>query len=70
MPHEGIEMGSLAGRVDSFDHLGVCLGAALTGALFIPILGIEASCALVGLLKIANILFLFIFLLLNRKCSP
>jgi len=66
---EGFEMGSVAGRVDSFDHLGACLGAALTGTLLVPILGTGASCALVGLLKIASILFLFIFLLFNRKCS-
>ncbi len=66
---EGLEGGSVAGKVDSFDHLGACLGAALTGTLLVPILGTGDSCALVGMLKVASILFLAIFFIFNRKSS-
>jgi len=61
---DGLETGDVAGKVDSLDHLGACIGGALTGTLFVPILGTEASCSIVGFLKIASLIFI-IFSLLN-----
>jgi len=33
-----------AGMVDSADHLGAALGAAVAGVILVPVLGIPAAC--------------------------
>ncbi|MBN1341143.1 MAG: hypothetical protein JXQ73_00585 [Phycisphaerae bacterium] len=46
--------GRSASAVDAADHLGACAGAALTGILLAPALGIAATCLLLGALKSAS----------------
>jgi spermidine synthase len=61
------EAGVVAGVVDSFDHLGACLGAALAGTLLVPLLGIKESCFLVGTLNLLSAILLFVYLFQKRR---
>lgn len=45
-------------RLEGFDHLGGCLGAATTGLLLLPLLGMRATALLLGLLLAGNLLSL------------
>ncbi len=47
-------VGAGAGAVDSADHLGAALGAALTGVLLVPIFGIWSAALLLVCLKAAS----------------
>ena len=38
------DVGTVAGWVDSFDHLGASCGALLTGTVMVPLLGTQQSC--------------------------
>ncbi len=49
------ESGRVAGQLYSADLVGGCLGAALTGSLFIPILGIPHTCLAVALIGLAGL---------------
>ena len=48
------KVGAGAGAIDSADHLGAALGAALTGVLLVPVFGIWAAALLLALLKLAS----------------
>jgi hypothetical protein len=45
--------GTTAGKVDSADHVGACLGSLLAGTVLVPIVGIWASSLLLGLMNLA-----------------
>jgi len=48
------KVGAGAGAVDSADHIGAALGAALTGVLLVPVFGIWATALLLALLKVVS----------------
>jgi spermidine synthase len=48
---DGMGQAKAASSIDSRDHSGACIGALLTGILFVPLLGISGSCYLVGGIK-------------------
>jgi spermidine synthase len=60
------EVGTVAGWVDSFDHLGACFGALLTGTILIPLLGTSQSCLFTGALNFISAFLLMIYLLQKR----
>jgi len=53
-------VGRTAGIIDSFDHLGACVGAFLTGILFIPVFGLAQTCIIIGLLNLLPAIFIAI----------
>ena len=55
---QGLAAGSSAGRVNGYDHLGASLGGALTGTLFVPLLGFFQSCLFIAGLNFVSCLFL------------
>jgi spermidine synthase len=61
------EVGTVAGWVDSFDHLGACFGAILTGTILVPLLGTYLSCLFTGALNLMSGLLLMIYLLQKRE---
>ena len=61
------EVGTVAGWVDSFDHLGACFGALLTGTLLVPLSGTLNSCLFTGVLNLMSGLLLVIYLLQKRE---
>ena len=61
------EVGSAAGLSYGSDLLGSCLGALLTGALLIPIIGIPKTCLLIAVMNSA-VLILLIFS--AASCKP
>jgi spermidine synthase len=56
-------VGTVAGWVDSFDHLGACLGALLTGTILVPVLGIFQSCFITGMINLMSATLLVIYTL-------
>jgi len=48
------KLGQTAGILDSADHLGALCGALLVGTLLVPILGMAATCYVVGALKLSS----------------
>ncbi|MFH0888424.1 MAG: fused MFS/spermidine synthase [Planctomycetota bacterium] len=62
----GAETGKTAGLIDSFDHLGACLGAMLIGVFFIPIFGINNTCMFIALI---NLLVIILITISNRRHS-
>jgi spermidine synthase len=61
------DIGSVAGWVDSFDHLGACCGALLTGTILVPLLGTLQSCFLAALLNAMSAILLMIYLVQRGK---
>jgi spermidine synthase len=61
----GDDPGKIAGAVDSLDHLGAFTGAILTGTVFIPLLGIEQTCFLTGVINIVSVTLLAIYIFQN-----
>jgi spermidine synthase len=61
------EVGRVAGNVDSFDHLGACAGAFLTGTVLLPVLGIFQCCALIGALKGVSVALLLLYLVQGKR---
>lgn len=61
------EVGTVAGWVDAFDHLGACFGALLTGTILVPLLGTLKSCLFTGVLNLMSGLLLIIYLLQKRE---
>ncbi|MFH1231692.1 MAG: hypothetical protein V1709_09380, partial [Planctomycetota bacterium] len=61
----GADIGKTAGLIDSFDHLGACLGAGLIGVFFIPIFGIGNTCIFIALINL-----LAIILIVMPKAHP
>lgn len=61
------EVGTVAGWVDSFDHLGACFGALFTGTILLPLSGTFNSCLFTGLLNLLSGLLLVIYLLQRRR---
>jgi spermidine synthase len=59
---EGVAAGISAGKVNGYDHLGASLGGALTGTLFVPLLGFVQSCLFIAGLNFISCLFLAHFL--------
>ncbi len=55
--------GTVAGRVNAFDHLGACLGALLTGTILVPVLGVYQSCFITGALNLMSGALLLIYIL-------
>ena len=51
------ELGITAGTINSADHAGACIGALLTGVLFVPLFGISGSCVIIGVLNLMSLLF-------------
>jgi len=60
------ELGATAGTIDSADHAGACIGALLTGVLFIPLFGISGSCVIIAALNLVSLLF-FLHLYYQKK---
>jgi len=54
----GMETGRVAGMIDSFDHLGACLGGFFAGSFLVPLFGTEGSCYLIGALNLLSFIFL------------
>ncbi len=54
--HEG---GRVAGWIDAADHAGACFGAFLTGILFVPLVGVYASCFIAAGLKVFSLVLLW-----------
>jgi spermidine synthase len=52
----GQTAGRAVGLLYGADLLGGCLGALLGGIIFIPLLGIPQTCALVALVALAGVL--------------
>lgn len=46
-------IGKTAARVNGFDQLGACAGSLLTGVIFVPLLGIAATCILLAVMNAA-----------------
>ncbi len=61
------EIGRAAGLVDSFDHLGACLGGFLTGTLLVPVLGTVQSVYFIALLNAGGIFLWIVNLIFPRK---
>ena len=64
---EGFAAGRSAGVVDGFDHLGACLGAALTGTFLVPLLGTIQSSLFIAGLNLVSCLFIGFFLIKQQK---
>jgi len=54
------EIGRVAGLSYGVDLLGACLGALLTGAFLVPLLGIPKTCLAVALMNFTVLLLLFL----------
>lgn len=54
------EIGRVAGLSYGMDLLGACLGALLTGAFLVPLLGIPKTCLVVALMNFTVLLLLFL----------
>ena len=65
----GFSAGRSAGVVDGLDHLGACLGAALTGTFLVPLLGTTQSSLFIGVLNLASCLFIAFFLTKKHRYS-
>ena len=50
----GEAVGAGAGAIDCADHIGAALGAALTGVILLPVLGLWATAMLLACLKAAS----------------
>ena len=48
------EAGRAAASVAAADYLGACLGALVTGALLVPVLGVGASCLVIAGVKVMS----------------
>ncbi len=59
---EGRSAGAVAGVLDAADHLGALAGAACTGLILVPAVGLVQTAALVALLKCAGLLGLVVAL--------
>lgn len=59
-------IGHTAGWINAWDHLGSCVGALLTGLVFIPLFGLQFSLFFFALLMLAGLLPI---LLLRKKSS-
>jgi len=44
----GWHSSSVAGWLNAGDHLGACCGAVLTGTILMPVLGVAATCTMIG----------------------
>jgi hypothetical protein len=51
----GSDAGAVAGGFDAADHLGALTGAALTGLLLVPALGLARTAAVLALVKCASL---------------
>ncbi|MBN2467427.1 MAG: hypothetical protein JXD19_04680 [Deltaproteobacteria bacterium] len=65
---EKITLGRAAGLVDAGDHLGASLGAAFTGTVLVPLLGIHLSSLFIATLNFISCIFIFCSLLRRRCC--
>ena len=61
------DIGTVAGWVDSCDHLGACCGALLTGTILVPLLGTQQSCYITAMLNCMSGVFLTIYLVQKGK---
>jgi spermidine synthase len=61
------DIGSVAGWVDSFDHLGAFCGALFTGTLLVPLLGTLQSCLITAMLNGMSGLLLITYLFQKGK---
>ena len=61
------DIGSVAGWVDSFDHLGACCGALLTGTILVPLLGTLQSCLITAVLNGMSGVLLITYLVQEGK---
>jgi spermidine synthase len=59
----GLPLGRAAGLANAYDHLGACLGAAVTGTVLVPLLGTVNSAFLIAGINLVPILLLGFFLL-------
>lgn len=56
-----------AGIIDAMDHLGAAIGALLTGALLLPILGISGIGQLIATLSVLSVILLIPHMLFARE---
>jgi spermidine synthase len=63
----GNQGGYVAGWVDAIDHFGACMGALLTGTIFVPLLGIHRTCFVMGFLNFTSFVFLLITFVLRKR---
>jgi len=66
----GSSAGRSAGVVDGLDHLGACLGAALTGTFLIPLLGTTQSSLFIGMLNLLSCSFIGLYLIKKKRNYP
>ena len=55
----GYESGSVAGWVDSMDHIGACFGAFFPAIIILPFFGTPVTCFIMGFLKLIAVALLF-----------
>lgn len=67
---ESQDVGRTAGAIDACDHIGACLGAAMTGVVLVPMLGIAGACALVAALKACSIVLLLLSAITKKSTLP
>ena len=61
------DVGTVAGWVDSFDHLGAACGALLTGTVIVPLFGTQQSCIIIGILNCMSGALLLTYLVQKRR---
>jgi spermidine synthase len=67
--HRDHAIGTVAGRVDAYDHLGAALGAILPGTFLVPIFGLAQTGIFLSALQFGAVLLLGVSLLDLKKAS-
>ena len=55
----GGSVGIAAALLDASDHLGAATGAIVVGVLLLPLLGINGTCTVIGMLKCCSLMFIY-----------
>ena len=63
----GFSPGRSAGVADGFDHLGACMGGALSGTFLVPLLGIAQASLFIAMLNLLSCMFIGLFLIKKKE---
>jgi predicted membrane-bound spermidine synthase len=64
-------MGKTAGIINAADHLGAAFGAFISGAILLPVLGMNKSCFLLAAVSLLTaILLVFDLIQMNKVSWP
>lgn len=64
-----LTVGKAAALSNAYDHLGACLGAALTGTILVPLLGTAPAALLIAGINLSPLLLLAFSLLARKRAS-